>query len=78
QQQQPYLPAPHVHTHSVLAKQQPQQQQFESLPSPASSVSPLDMKATGVSKRRAIEIEDDAELDSRTRRRLSVSFLVDC
>ncbi|KAF9369477.1 hypothetical protein CPB97_003567 [Podila verticillata] len=51
---------------------------YESLPSPASSVSPQGMKASGCPKRRATEIEEDAERDSRTRRRLSVSFLVDC
>ncbi|KAF9409735.1 hypothetical protein BGZ94_001875 [Podila epigama] len=45
--------------------------QYESLPSPASSVSPQ-------GKRRAVEIEEEAERDARTRRRLSVSFLVDC
>ncbi|KAG0084392.1 hypothetical protein BGZ92_009923, partial [Podila epicladia] len=62
----------------ILAKHQTQSQsqnQYESLPSPASSVSPLGMKASGCPKRRAIEIEEDAERDSRTRRRLSVSFL---
>ncbi|KAF9310633.1 hypothetical protein BG003_008329 [Podila horticola] len=63
----------------ALAKHQNQNQnQYESLPSPASSVSPLGMKASGCPKRRAIEIEEDAERDARTRRRLSVSFLVDC
>lgn len=51
---------------------------YESLPSPASSVSPQGMKASGCPKRRATEIEEDAERESRTRRRLSVSFLVDC
>ncbi|KAG0035053.1 hypothetical protein BGZ81_001112 [Podila clonocystis] len=79
----PNMSAPSTHAvpAPVLSKHQNQNQnqnQYESLPSPASSVSPLGMKASGCPKRRATEIEEDAERDARTRRRLSVSFLVDC
>ncbi|GJJ73142.1 PHO85 cyclin-5 [Entomortierella parvispora] len=63
-------------TEQSQAQEKHQRDQFNFMPSPASSPSPV--AAAAGSKRRQTEMEPELDARAASRRRLSVSFLVDC